>query len=555
MNHLPTSNFVFSTIGKIHGTTKHLLSGNRELVRLPRNHSFCNKKKEVIDFFKFYILSVAFVFYISPYTSPSNPYYNCDSSAFYLIGKAMQHGMMLYKDIFDHKGPLLFYIYAWGEWLIPGKTGLFFLQTINMSVILLLIHKLARLFTSARTSALLLIFSMLCLSAFISEGGLTEEWSLSLSLIVLYTVFKHLLSHPASSLPSGTWVLLGVTFSCHCLMRINNSATVCGLILALSLILLSERHILSLVRGWALFSVSAAIPVAIFTIYMWKMGIFHDYIYSNFYFNAIYAMNGATSKSISVYANIFIRLASLPVMLLVGSILLKRGSINGNVMICMFSVAIISVIALIPGNNYPHYYMIYIPTILCSLIIFSKFISERCPSRKTKSFFLIFFLSLFTSFIYLGIISVLRGAIITFFRGHPTEKQQLLDSCKRFKDIISQNGGGSFIAYDSEGAYETGPEVYLYTGMLPCHKYFFAQSFHSRIDPNISESLDGCFTGNNPPKWVVIRHSSLDINTELASLKSKTVETYLRDRCERVAYGKRRPGKNDRAYSLYCRTK
>ena len=78
------------------------------------------------------------------YTSPLFPYYNnSDSAIFMLIGKGMAEGKLCYVDLFDHKGPILFFIQALG-WKIGGRTGIWLLECIAMLVSVAAIEKICR---------------------------------------------------------------------------------------------------------------------------------------------------------------------------------------------------------------------------------------------------------------------------------------------------------------------------------------------------------------------------------------------------------------------------
>lgn len=59
----------------------------------------------------FLVISIVYLFVVSLYTSPSNPYYNCYSGIFYTLGNGINNGLLPYRDLFDHKGPLLFYTF------------------------------------------------------------------------------------------------------------------------------------------------------------------------------------------------------------------------------------------------------------------------------------------------------------------------------------------------------------------------------------------------------------------------------------------------------------
>ncbi|MBR0469737.1 MAG: hypothetical protein IJJ55_00820, partial [Clostridia bacterium] len=55
----------------------------------------------------------AFLLLLSASTSPLYAdYCDGDSSIFMLIGKAIASGKNVYRDFFDHKGPILFYLNA-----------------------------------------------------------------------------------------------------------------------------------------------------------------------------------------------------------------------------------------------------------------------------------------------------------------------------------------------------------------------------------------------------------------------------------------------------------
>ena len=40
-----------------------------------------------------------------------------DAQCFYTVGKSIAHGKVLYRDIYEQKGPLLYFLHACVEWL------------------------------------------------------------------------------------------------------------------------------------------------------------------------------------------------------------------------------------------------------------------------------------------------------------------------------------------------------------------------------------------------------------------------------------------------------
>ena len=62
-----------------------------------------------------------------------------DANAFFTMGKSLFSGEVLYRDVFDHKGPVLHLIYGIGFLLDhTGFTGIFLLEIAALAVALAL---------------------------------------------------------------------------------------------------------------------------------------------------------------------------------------------------------------------------------------------------------------------------------------------------------------------------------------------------------------------------------------------------------------------------------
>ena len=98
-------------------------------------------------------VSAVFLLFASPYTTPLNRYYGYDSAFFLLIGKGIRHGMLPYLDLYDQKGPMIFYINALGYLLTDSRLGVFLLQVVFMTGVLFVLWKFSRLFLGRTGSA------------------------------------------------------------------------------------------------------------------------------------------------------------------------------------------------------------------------------------------------------------------------------------------------------------------------------------------------------------------------------------------------------------------
>jgi len=118
-----------------------------------------------------------------------------DANCFFTMGKGMFHGKVLYADLFDQKGPLIFLYYGIAS-LISYKTfvGVFIIEVISFSIFLYYAHKLMTLYVKKEISYLslpIISFIILTLPAF-THGGSVEEFTLPMLMYSLYSLTRFL---------------------------------------------------------------------------------------------------------------------------------------------------------------------------------------------------------------------------------------------------------------------------------------------------------------------------------------------------------------------------
>ncbi len=144
-----------------------------------------------------------------------------DASVFAVMGKMWAEGLVLYRDMIDIKGPVIFLINALGYagW---GFKGIWLLEWGLLALgLACLARTLARL-GAPRASRWLAMLGILALySARYYYGNMTEDYSLSLALIAQYGFVGMLLDNRFSW--RQAW-LPALTFGLICGMRLNNGA-------------------------------------------------------------------------------------------------------------------------------------------------------------------------------------------------------------------------------------------------------------------------------------------------------------------------------------------
>lgn len=192
-------------------------------------------------------IAVVFLLVFSPSTSPLFIYEGVDSAVFKSMGQAILKGKVIYRDIFDNKGPILYLINAIGL-AIGGRNGIFLLQTVFFSVALWFMYRTARLFANGLWSLISLVVALLLYTVFLEGGNLCEEW-----MIYAFTPALYLSMRWCCDLKNDTekaldkrrmmrnGLLYGLVFAYAFFIRPNDAVSIIGG-LVLSVSALTVRH-------------------------------------------------------------------------------------------------------------------------------------------------------------------------------------------------------------------------------------------------------------------------------------------------------------------------
>ena len=168
-----------------------------------------------------------------------------DANIFFTMGKSMLSGKVLYRDVFDHKGPVLYLLYGLG-WLLDhtGFIGVFVLEICGFAVFLGLGLCTAELLRGKPLHPVWCLVPAAAVAACraFSHGGSAEELLLPFLAAALYGLVKCLTAN--RQMPLRTVALQG--FLCGCALLLKY--TVLGFylawvaVLAVLNLLLSPAH-------------------------------------------------------------------------------------------------------------------------------------------------------------------------------------------------------------------------------------------------------------------------------------------------------------------------
>jgi len=218
---------------------------------------------------------------------PSNPNSmtlpSRDSGVFLYVGWRFLNGDIPYRDVWDHKPPLIYFVDALGLKLSPDSLwGVWLLQIIFIFSTILIIHRLLdkEFGTYAAIAGSITLTSGIL--TILERGNVTEEYALVFQALCLWLF----LGAWKNNFPTRTSLWIGLWGG----LAFNFKQTTIGIWIAYALILLAIRLLqrkspvvdfLSLLAGWL-------IPSVVFIIYFASLNALADYWGQAFLYNFVY---------------------------------------------------------------------------------------------------------------------------------------------------------------------------------------------------------------------------------------------------------------------------
>ncbi|MBQ6343101.1 MAG: hypothetical protein IJI41_08275 [Anaerolineaceae bacterium] len=457
-----------------------------------------NKQKQLILSLVTILLLTALFLLFSDTTSPLYPNnYGVDSAFNRFMGLMVRRGKVLYSEIWDNKGPVLFFLQAIGT--LKGThnadiTLTFLMQILSMFLTIFFLYRADFNLHRRKVHILRVILLFLCsMSVFciLMEGGnLSEEWSLPMIGCSLYLLTKYAVNvKDAPDHPCRNAFIHGICVGLLAFIRINNAVSIFAGVLIVGMYLIIQRkwknilaNILSGVMGLAV----VAVPICL---YFWRHNALGDMLYGVFSYNLKYAAQ-RTHKDFSG-AELVIRILPMAVSLLILLLHLVRERHATLLDVMMLMIVTANAVMLWSSNIFRHYYVIYVPVFLLVLLLYVDF--RKLPELAIVLGCFIFF--------------VIQD--IPLLSGLPAAK----DEPDRFAfaaSIPEEEKNSAMALYVS-------PAVYLNSGLIPCSRYAAYHFAHFPVDPAMKEEfLHDMYS--EPPNWIIYLSGYEGIITEIYDL-------------------------------------
>ncbi|EPM6972913.1 hypothetical protein [Enterococcus sp. DIV0691] len=168
---------------------------------------------------KYYMFLALFSFFIILIFSKSSPLYFIndwvDANAFFSVGKGIAHGEVPYKDLFEQKGILLYFIHAIAYKLSSTSfLGVYLLESISFATSLVLFFKICNYYFSEKISCVITCLTPLILlnKDYFRAGDSAEEFVFPFVLGLLYLIIS--ISNTDEKIKGKQFFIQGLLMGC-----------------------------------------------------------------------------------------------------------------------------------------------------------------------------------------------------------------------------------------------------------------------------------------------------------------------------------------------------
>lgn len=322
--------------------------------------------------------------------SPNNPWGNgiskTDSSVFRYIGFGMTKGIVPYRDSFDHKGPLVYFLNYLGA-LISYEHGIWLVELVLLIASAYIAYKTARLFAGAVGSVFAVLAAFGALVRCFGGGNYAEEYAIPFILIGIYVFSDYLINDEISS-----FRLIGCGFAFGCVLLLRPNMISVWIVFSIMVLIkcIAQKSLKQLWRFVIIFLIGMIIPIAASLAYLAANGAVYDFIKEYLLFNFKYT--GVKNDPLKIIRAVFLMIPSRQygialIVILLKTIYDKDGKMRffdiGYLLLIIVSVLMMAM----SGRLYLHYSMVLVPLLIYPMSILWGFLFGRNGMTIKKFFF------------------------------------------------------------------------------------------------------------------------------------------------------------------------
>ena len=348
----------------------------------------------------------------------ANPLYqvpNRDSGFFMYAGSQILKGKLLYLDIWDSKGPLIFYINTIALWIGQGsRWGVWGMEFIFLFLSSFVGFKIMEKLWGGIPAIFGSILWLFAFNNVVRGGNFTEEYSLLFSFIAIYAFWLGLEKPENKFYP----FIIGATLSINFLFRANNIGVQISIIGVTILAGIFDKNYTYFAKRLLWIGLGILSVLTLVALYFLHLGTLDDMIQAAIFYNFYYSHEGTKlgelfksfirgidllglAYLLPTFLGFILLLEKLPSV--VRSNLTSLRDIN---LLLLIGYPVEIILSGLSGNNFPHYYICWSPYI--GMLSASLLGLGKIPFKK--HWFAISFMILLFSITNLDILGQYRTA-------------------------------------------------------------------------------------------------------------------------------------------------
>lgn len=411
-----------------------------------------------------------------------------DSAQFLTMGKAWYYGLLPYRDMFDHKGPLIFFVDMLGFFLTGGKHayGVMFVQIAFMIASVWSLHAIVASKVKNPFVRLLIVFlAITFLRHNYMDGNSVEEYCLPFLGWSFYGIWKYFDSDMEEH-PAWWGFIYGCTVGVCIMTRLTNCAPILGFVLIIGIVLASKKKWVNIGKNVAAGSGGLCVTILPFALYFALNGCFDEFMHGTIWFNIEYAKTlGSWVKEdfigqLWTFIVIYSFYVALYVILICA---LARKQYWKAVAVCI--TILVETYIFTSGKLYLQYPLVCMPQFAIALtelvIVF----------REKKNILAKIASGLLLGLVMIESINLVSKGVSSVLWVHENYHKHLQRDWEPLVDEIPQEDYDEFVVY---GCWNNQfKEVYLLKDIMPCYKYFVIQQFHGFLSQDMAQKIHETF--------------------------------------------------------------
>lgn len=218
---------------------------------------------------------------------------NHDCGIFSYVGFAMQEGKILYTEVWENKGPLLYLIYYLGL-LINKEIGMYILELIAIFISVIFSYKSIKVITNSNLYSVLgTIYSFSIYSVTFENGTISENFALPLICMGVYIFSKYTKTNEISN---ARILVFGILTGLILQIRLNILAIFLAIFIIITINLLFNKKFIEILRWLAFGLVGVIISVIPSLVYLLKNGALVECL-NTAYLNVLNGFNMGTTAN------------------------------------------------------------------------------------------------------------------------------------------------------------------------------------------------------------------------------------------------------------------